>query len=41
MIQSTRDALVDLQRLFEADAEPGAERGRARDKGLTTPGSPV
>ena len=24
--QSTRDALVDLQQLFEADAEPGAER---------------
>ena len=31
LIQSTRDALVDLQRLFEADAEPGAERERARE----------
>ncbi len=31
LIQTTRDALVDLQRLFEADAEPGAERERARD----------
>jgi len=41
LIQSTRDALVDLQRLFEADAEPAAERERARDKGLTAPGSPV
>ncbi|MGH8159143.1 MAG: monovalent cation:proton antiporter-2 (CPA2) family protein [Rhodanobacter sp.] len=31
LIQSTRDALVDLQQLFEADAEPGAERERQRD----------
>ena len=31
LIQTTRDALVDLQRLFEADAEPGAERDRARE----------
>ncbi|MEO6799688.1 MAG: monovalent cation:proton antiporter-2 (CPA2) family protein [Rhodanobacter sp.] len=31
LIQSNRDALVDLQRLFEADAEPGAERERARE----------
>jgi glutathione-regulated potassium-efflux system protein KefB len=30
LVQTTRDALVDLQRLFEADAEPGAERERAR-----------
>ncbi|OOG53655.1 monovalent cation:proton antiporter-2 (CPA2) family protein [Rhodanobacter sp. C03] len=30
LIQSTRDALVDLQRLFEADAEPDAERERQR-----------
>jgi glutathione-regulated potassium-efflux system protein KefB len=30
--QSTRDALVDLQQLFEADAEPGAERARQRDQ---------
>jgi glutathione-regulated potassium-efflux system protein KefB len=40
LMQSTRDALVDLQRLFEADAEPAAERERARDKGLTAPNSP-
>ena len=33
LIQSTRDALVDLQQLFEADAEPGAERERRRDAG--------
>ncbi|MEP6897598.1 MAG: monovalent cation:proton antiporter-2 (CPA2) family protein [Rhodanobacter sp.] len=35
LIQSTRDALVDLQQLFEADAEPGAER--AREKGKVEP----
>jgi glutathione-regulated potassium-efflux system protein KefB len=34
LMQSTRDALVDLQRLFEADAEPGAERERRRDRGV-------
>jgi glutathione-regulated potassium-efflux system protein KefB len=34
LMQSTRDALVDLQRLFEADAEPSAERGRSRDSGV-------
>jgi glutathione-regulated potassium-efflux system protein KefB len=33
LIQSTRDALVDLQQLFEADAEPGAERQRRHDAG--------
>ncbi|MHB1271911.1 MAG: monovalent cation:proton antiporter-2 (CPA2) family protein [Rhodanobacter sp.] len=33
LLQSTRDALTDLQRLFEADAEPGAERERRRDEG--------
>jgi glutathione-regulated potassium-efflux system protein KefB len=33
--QSTRDALVDLQQLFEADAEPGAERARQRDRSGT------
>ncbi|MES1153562.1 MAG: NAD-binding protein, partial [Rhodanobacter sp.] len=33
LIQSTRDALVDLQRLFEADAERSAERERQRDAG--------
>ncbi|MFA6229111.1 MAG: monovalent cation:proton antiporter-2 (CPA2) family protein [Rhodanobacter sp.] len=31
LIQSTRDALLDLQQLFDADAEPGAERARKRD----------
>ncbi|HEV2682668.1 MAG TPA: NAD-binding protein, partial [Rhodanobacter sp.] len=31
LIQSTRDALIDLQQLFEADAEPAAERERRRD----------
>jgi glutathione-regulated potassium-efflux system protein KefB len=35
LIQSTRDALVDLQKLFEADAEPGAER--EREKGAVKP----
>ncbi|CAM5254564.1 monovalent cation:proton antiporter-2 (CPA2) family protein [Rhodanobacter lindaniclasticus] len=38
LMQSTRDALVDLQRLFEADAEPGAER--RREKGPATPAGP-
>ncbi|MDE3072434.1 MAG: cation:proton antiporter, partial [Pseudomonadota bacterium] len=33
LLQSTRDALSDLQRLFEADAEPGAERERRGDEG--------
>ncbi|TAM61258.1 MAG: glutathione-regulated potassium-efflux system protein KefB [Rhodanobacter sp.] len=33
LLQSTRDALTDLQRLFEADAEPGAGRERRRDAG--------
>ncbi len=31
LIQSTRDALLDLQQLFDADAEPRAERARKRD----------
>lgn len=31
LIQSNRDALIDLQQLFEADAERSAERERARD----------
>jgi len=31
LIQSNRDAMSDLQQLFEADAEPGAERQRQRD----------
>ncbi len=39
LIQSTRDALVDLQHLFEADAEPGAER--EREKGPATPAEPL
>ena len=38
LIQSTRDALIDLQQLFEADAEPGAERQRRRDAGLALGG---
>ena len=38
LIQSTRDALVDLQQLFEADAEPGAERQRQRDVGVPLTG---
>jgi glutathione-regulated potassium-efflux system protein KefB len=29
LVQSTLDAMVDLQRLFEADAEPDAERERS------------
>ncbi|HEY0198378.1 MAG TPA: monovalent cation:proton antiporter-2 (CPA2) family protein [Rhodanobacter sp.] len=35
LIQSTRDALRDLEQLFEADAEPGAERDR--EKGEVQP----
>ncbi|MEO9080118.1 MAG: monovalent cation:proton antiporter-2 (CPA2) family protein [Rhodanobacter sp.] len=31
LIQSTRDALLDLQQLFEADAAPDAERARKQD----------
>ena len=31
LIQSSRDALIDLQQLFEADAERSAERERQRD----------
>ncbi|WEN15254.1 monovalent cation:proton antiporter-2 (CPA2) family protein [Rhodanobacter sp. AS-Z3] len=31
LIQSNRDALIDLQQLFEADAERSAERERERD----------
>lgn len=31
LIQSTRDALVDLQQLFEDDASPDAERSRKQD----------
>ena len=38
LMQSTRDALVDLQRLFEADAERAAER--RREKGPAVPDSP-
>lgn len=33
LIQSTRDAMSDLQQLFEADAEPGAQRERQRGAG--------
>ena len=39
LIQSTRDALVDLQQLFEADAEPGAERERQRDANVPLTGA--
>jgi glutathione-regulated potassium-efflux system protein KefB len=35
LIQSNRDAMADLQQLFEADAEPGAERKRQRDRDKT------
>lgn len=35
LLQSTRDALRDLEQLFEADAEPGAERDR--EKGEVQP----
>ena len=38
LMQSTRDALVDLQRLFEADAEPSAERERRRDPAVPLTG---
>jgi len=38
LMQSTRDALVDLQRLFEADAERAA--ARQREKGPAVPDSP-
>jgi glutathione-regulated potassium-efflux system protein KefB len=32
LIQSSRDAMADLQQLFEADAEPGAQRQREKDQ---------
>jgi glutathione-regulated potassium-efflux system protein KefB len=38
LIQSTRDALVDLQQLFEADAGPDAERERRRESGTALTG---
>jgi glutathione-regulated potassium-efflux system protein KefB len=38
LIQSTMDALKDLEQLFEADAEPGAERDR--EKGEVAPEQP-
>jgi glutathione-regulated potassium-efflux system protein KefB len=38
LMQSTRDALADLQKLFEADAEPRAER--EREKGAVEPEEP-
>ncbi|WP_158882674.1 monovalent cation:proton antiporter-2 (CPA2) family protein [Rhodanobacter sp. L36] len=38
LIQSTMDALKDLEQLFEADAEPGAERDR--EKGEVAPDQP-
>ncbi|WP_426687258.1 monovalent cation:proton antiporter-2 (CPA2) family protein [Rhodanobacter ginsengiterrae] len=38
LIQSNRDALIDLQRLFEADAERAAERERERPVGTVPDG---
>lgn len=38
LMQSSREALADLQRLFEADAEPQAERERLRDGGMALSG---
>lgn len=33
LVQTTREALADLERLFEADASPQAEQARERDAG--------
>jgi glutathione-regulated potassium-efflux system protein KefB len=33
LVQTTREALADLERLFEADASPQAEKARERDAG--------
>jgi glutathione-regulated potassium-efflux system protein KefB len=33
LVQTTREALADLARLFEADASPEAARARERDAG--------
>jgi glutathione-regulated potassium-efflux system protein KefB len=33
-VQTTREALSDLEKLFEADATPEAERERRRDAGV-------
>jgi glutathione-regulated potassium-efflux system protein KefB len=38
LVQSSREALADLQRLFEADAEPQTERERQRDGGVALSG---
>jgi glutathione-regulated potassium-efflux system protein KefB len=38
LIQSNRDALIDLQQLFDADAEPAAERERQRPAGTVPDG---
>ncbi len=38
LIQSTREAMIDLQRLFDADAERSAERERLRDAGAPLTG---
>jgi glutathione-regulated potassium-efflux system protein KefB len=35
LVQTTREALADLEKLFEADASPQAERARERDAGTT------
>jgi glutathione-regulated potassium-efflux system protein KefB len=34
LVQTTREALADREKLFEADASPQAERERRRDAGL-------
>ena len=38
LVQTTREALADLERLFEADASPEAERARERDAGTPLTG---
>ncbi|EIL93866.1 monovalent cation:proton antiporter-2 (CPA2) family protein [Rhodanobacter spathiphylli] len=38
LVQTTREALADLERLFEADASPEAERVRERDAGIPLTG---
>lgn len=39
LIQTTREALTDLEKLFEADAEPAAERIRQRDADVPLTGA--
>jgi glutathione-regulated potassium-efflux system protein KefB len=38
LVQTTREALSDLEKLFEADATPQAERERRRDAGVPLSG---